>query len=115
MPGINKSGPQGYGPMTGRGMGNCNPAAPGYGNQYGNAGSLGRGPGRRQGRKRSMGYGMRATGGRGFACGRIVGAGNDTSQGTAGEIEMLKAQADSVQNTLDAIQKRMAELEKNND
>ncbi len=115
MPGINKSGPQGYGPMTGRGMGICNTAAPDYANRNAGAESFGRRPGRRQGRRRSMGYGMRATGGRGFACRRIVSAGNDTSQGTAGEIEMLKAQADSVQNTLDAIQKRMAELEKNND
>ena len=115
MPGFNKSGPEGNGPMTGRSMGICNTAVPGYGNQYSDAGGFGRRLGRRQGRRRSMGSGMRGAGGRGFARRRFFDAGSDPSQDTAGEIEMLKAQADSVKNTLDTIYRRMAELEKNND
>ena len=115
MPGFNKSGPQGNGPMTGRGMGICNAAVPGYGNQYAGEGSFGRRLGRRQRRGRSMGSGMRAADGRGFARRRFFSAGSDTSPGTAEEIEMLRAQADSVKNTLDTIYSRMAELEKNYD
>ena len=115
MPGFNKSGPEGNGPMTGRGMGICNAAVPGYGNQYAGAGSFARGPGMRQGRRRRLGSGMRGTGSRGFARRRVYDAGNDPLQDTAGEIQMLKAQADSVKNTLDTIYRRMAELGKNND
>jgi uncharacterized membrane protein len=57
---------------------------------------------------------MRGAGGSGFARRQFFNAGNDTSQDTTGEIQMLKAQADSVKKTLDTIYRRMAELEKNN-
>lgn len=59
MPGFNQSGPQGLGPMTGRGQGVCgnrNMAGSGYGAGYGGRGcgrgfgGGGRGMGRRMGR-----------------------------------------------------------------
>ncbi|PIE62559.1 MAG: hypothetical protein CSA25_04480 [Desulfobacter postgatei] len=61
MPGFNQRGPQGSGPMTGRGQGVCrnrNMAGDDYANRYGGRG-CGRGFG---GRGRGMGRGM----GRGF-------------------------------------------------
>jgi hypothetical protein len=61
-----------------------------------------------------MDSGMGGAGGRGFARRRLFNADNYTSQDTAGEIEMLKAQAESVKNALDTIYRRMEELKKNN-
>ncbi|WP_321416995.1 DUF5320 domain-containing protein [uncultured Desulfobacter sp.] len=64
MPGFNQRGPQGVGPMTGRGQGICgnrNATGAGYGTGYG-AGYGGRGCGRGFGGGRGMGRGM----GRGF-------------------------------------------------
>ena len=55
MPRFDGTGPMGQGPMTGRGMGPCNPnARPGYGRGYG------------QGRGRGMGQGYGRGRGRGF-------------------------------------------------
>jgi len=64
MPGFNQRGPQGLGPMTGRGQGRCgngNTAGAGYGTGFG-AGYSGRGCGRGFSGGRGMGRGM----GRGF-------------------------------------------------
>ena len=64
MPGFNQRGPQGLGPMTGRGQGGCgnrNTAGAGYGTGFG-AGYSGRGCGRGFAGGRGMGRGM----GRGF-------------------------------------------------
>lgn len=53
MPGLDKTGPQGNGPMTGRAQGLCR--------QDGNGGRRGRGPatGNGQGRRRGLRCGMR--------------------------------------------------------
>lgn len=51
MPGFDKTGPEGKGPMTGRGMGPCNPNTPK---------DLGRGLGRGRGRGRGRGLGRQA-------------------------------------------------------
>ena len=50
MPGFDKTGPEGKGKMTGRGMGSCNPDAPS---------GFGRGGGRGMGRGRGQGFGRR--------------------------------------------------------
>ncbi len=79
MPAMNGTGPQGYGPMTGRGMGRCGGIArfdgPGYGM------GMCRGFGRGQGAGYGSGWGMRPGRGLGwFAAGyrdvddRLAGA-----------------------------------------
>jgi len=79
MPGFNQTGPQGLGPMTGRGQGGCgnrNMTGAGYETGYG-AGYGGRGCGRGFGGGRGTGRGM----GRGFgpAAAPAPGAANETS------------------------------------
>ena len=115
MPGYNRSGPMGNGPMTGKGMGFCNNMDLGVARQYPGAVGLGRGMGMRQGRRRGIGYGMGGAGGRGFARRCVSDFDSFGQQETAGEIETLKRQAESLKNTLDAINRRMEELEKAND
>ncbi len=107
MPGFDGGGPAGEGPMTGWGRGYCNPGNAGYG-----------GPVPRRGYG-GMGFGRGFRGGAGF--GR--GFGRGYVQGYApyhaaypvsvpDELEMLKQQAESVKSTLDAINTRISELEK---
>ncbi len=92
MPGRDRTGPQGAGPMTGRGMGDCS----GY-NQPANArGGFGFG---RQGAGRGWRHRFYATG--------IPGWALPTPEQ---ESANLKAQADLLKIQLDAIQKRIEEL-----
>ncbi|WP_035238559.1 DUF5320 domain-containing protein [Desulfobacter vibrioformis] len=74
MPGFNQRGPQGFGPMTGRGQGVCaNQNMAGTGAGYG-AGFGGRGCGRKfGGGGRGMGRGL------GPAAGPVPGAENETA------------------------------------
>lgn len=79
MPGFNQRGPQGLGPMTGRGQGVCgnrSATGAGYGAGYGGAGYGGRGCGRGFGGGRGMGRGL----GRGFgqAAAPVTGTVNET-------------------------------------
>ena len=57
MPGFNKTGPLGDGPMSGKAQGMCRPAR--SGRQQEQAGSCGQGRGRRQGRTFRCGMGNR--------------------------------------------------------
>ncbi len=69
MPGLNRTGPQGQGPMTGGARGNCNTANvqgvrlanPAVG--FGRGMAYGRGYGRNRGNDDSMGMGQRGYGG----------------------------------------------------
>jgi hypothetical protein len=111
MPGLDRTGPWGEGPMTGGGFGYCNPSYRGYGTP------LGRGYGYGRGLRR--GFGFRG----GFARCRGYGWYPPTSgwyppaYGPAypvsakDEIERLRAEADYIRETLDAINKRIEELE----
>lgn len=83
MPGLSGTGPQGMGPMSGRGMGNCNPQ-----NSTNNQNSpmFGRG----------MGFGRRGSFGRG--CGRGFGRGMNYS--IQDEKEMLEARLDVINKNL---------------
>ena len=90
MPGYNESGPEGNGPMTGRGTGICNTATPGYGSQYAGAGNFGRGAARRRGRRRGMGSGMNGTGGKGMTRRRSFKTNNYPAQDAAEDIDRLK-------------------------
>lgn len=78
MPGLNGSGPQGDGPMTGRGMGRCRnnnsnnitpdgfqPGGPGMGRGPAGRGSRGRGLGTGRGSSTGKGAGFRHRSGRG--------------------------------------------------
>jgi len=107
MPGLDRSGPEGAGPMTGGGRGRCNPAASEYEARF--AGGYGRGV--RRGRGIRGGYrngiGMR----RGFAW-DAPAYGSAWPVDETSEVNMLKAEADYMKNTLDQINRRVAELEK---
>jgi Family of unknown function (DUF5320) len=99
MPGRDRTGPMGAGPRTGRGMGYCGAnEQPGFSNQpagyrgWFNAGYGGRGRGWR--------YRFFATGIPGWAV-------TEPEQ----ETTFLKNQADLLKTQLDAIQKRIEELE----
>ena len=103
MPGFDGAGPQGYGPMTGRGLGLCNPQ---YGRGYGYGRGFGRGMGRGFGR--GMGRGFRG----GFGWG-YDGAYAPPAYSPAQEMADLKAEAQMLQTTLAQINERIAALEAN--
>ena len=115
MPGFNRTGPMGAGPMTGGGRGYCHPARVGLLAVYGGYG-YGRGLGLKRGFRGGYDYGM----GRGY-CGRPQewyppAAGPAYSQayqmGDTSEIEILKEQVDHMKNTLDGINRRIDLLQK---
>ena len=58
MPGLNKTGPCGQGPQTGRKMGNCNQADDTQTSEFGRGSGLGRG----LGRKKRLGNGWNSPG-----------------------------------------------------
>lgn len=108
MPGFDGQGPMGAGPMTGGARGYCNPAYAGYDRSLG----YGRGMGRGRGAGTGYGYGM----GRGFrrGYGRMAAPyapAMAPAYRPADELSELRQQADAVQNTLKAINSRIAELE----
>ncbi len=110
MPGFNRTGPMGAGPMTGGARGLCNPAGAG---RIPGAIGYGRGMAFRRGYG-GGGFGMGMAHGRGF--GRGYGgyppvAVPDIVPTPANELEMLKSQADYLQQSLSTIQSRINELE----
>jgi hypothetical protein len=106
MPGYDRSGPMGGGPMTGGMRGFCNPAA--TANRFS---SFGGGRGFGQGFRGGMGRGRRSGFGRGFS-GYPQAVAGPYADGSAVELDGLKAQADFLRNSLDAISQRIAQLEK---
>ncbi|SLM32595.1 conserved hypothetical protein [Desulfamplus magnetovallimortis] len=122
MPGFNGQGPMSQGSMTGGGRGYCRSSFSGIGRSF--AGGSGRG----YGQGMNMGYGNSFNGGRCFAGGRrrggmgrgagfIPGGGvpyempYTNAPDPATEIEMLKRDAEGLQNHLDMIKKRMSEID----
>lgn len=106
MPRGDRRGPEGFGPMTGRGYGYCaGYDAPGYA-----APAPGRGMGRGMGRRRGRGYGWGpaawAPGGRGPAP-WAEPPGYDPAQ----ELDALRRQAAYFQQGLDQVKRRIDELE----
>jgi hypothetical protein len=109
MPGFDRSGPMGAGPMTGsrRGMCGGNYNRPGtMGNGYGCG--PGRGMGFRRGNGRGRGFGYPAYDG--YPAPRAFGPAYPVS--SADEMAMLKTEANAMQASLESIQNRIAELEK---
>ena len=113
MPRGDRTGPAGMGPMTGRAAGFCAGygvpgfANPGFGMGRGFGGGYGRGFGRGFGRGRGwgMGYGYGAVSP--YPMGPVA---NPVSP--ADEVEMLKREAQEMRDALTAIDKRVAELSK---
>jgi hypothetical protein len=98
MPGFDGTGPQGMGQMTGGGRGYCVTDANAYsvpGRRYG------RGMGRGMGMGRGIGYGFRA-----FSQAPYY-------QQPVEDVNMLKQEASYIKEELDAIQKKINELESN--
>ena len=118
MPGLNGTGPMGGGPMTGGGRGLCNPygrsyAFWGYGRGCGFRGGFGSGFGRGRGYARGIGR-------RGFypawgePYGPVYGQASYQSLPTMhpeDEINALRDQVTFMERDLDAINKRIKELE----
>ncbi len=96
MPAGDGTGPKGAGPMTGRGAGHCT--------DYDAPGSTNPMPGRGFGMGWGRGRGRRGRGRFGYAPAR-------GAPGPAQGLEFLKAQAESLKQQLDAIGRRIVELE----
>ncbi|MBW2490075.1 MAG: DUF5320 domain-containing protein [Deltaproteobacteria bacterium] len=113
MPGFDRSGPMGAGPMTGGRRGLCNPAYAGYDSRFDGMFGFDRG----------LGFGRGFRGGFGRGMGRAFGRRfwNQPSyypayaQTPEEELNMLKAEANAVKNSLDTINRRIAELEKSSE
>ena len=107
MPGFDRSGPMGGGPMTGGGRGYCNPATtPGPGafvGGYAGGSRIRGGLGRGRGWRRGLGRGYRFY---------PPAAGLADSVDTAGELAALRNEADYLKGSLDAVARRIDELEK---
>jgi len=105
MPGFDRSGPMGAGPMTGGQRGLCNrsgnvsdfPTYSGLG--------YGRGMGFGPGRAWRRGYGRRCFGYPAGYDGNTILNGDD-------EMRMLKAEADAMKKSLEALQKRIQDLDR---
>ena len=111
MPGFDRTGPMGAGPMTGGARGRCNPAIAGTIPAYAGGCGYGRGLGLRRGFTGGYGpwQGRRRGYGRGYGGYPFVGL-PAVPLDTAAEIDILKAQADYMKNSLDAINSRIDEL-----
>jgi hypothetical protein len=119
MPGFNRTGPMGAGPMTGGGRGLCNPATAASARAFTGVSGYGGGLGLRRGFRGGGGFGRGAGMGRGY--GRGYGMGYGWYPPTMGpafpysgadEMEMLRAEANYLKESLEAIKTRMDELEK---
>lgn len=106
MPGFDRRGPMGAGPMTGGRRGLCNPATArdarafigDYGGGLGFRGGFGRGRGWRRGFGRGYGWIPAA-------------AGPDNAVDRVAELAALRHEADYLKDSLDAVNRRIAEFE----
>lgn len=113
MPGFDRTGPMGAGPMTGGARGRCNPATAGTIPTYAGGYGYGRGLGLRRGFRGGFGpgAGLRRGYGRSYGWYPPV-AGPVYPVDAADEMDMLKAEADYLKNSLDAISARIDALKK---
>jgi len=113
MPGLDRTGPVGAGPMTGGARGRCNPETVGTVPNYAGSYSYGRALGVRRGFRGGFGpgRGMRRGYGRGYGWHPPV-AGPVYPADAADEMDMLKAEADYLKKSLDAINTRIDAMER---
>lgn len=118
MPGGDRTGPRGMGPMTGRAAGFCaGYSMPGYANpMQGRGMGMGRGMGWGRGMGRGMGYGFRGGRGGGWSAPAYgyrtpVAEPFDAPPTRQQEIEELRNQARYFENALSEIKNRLSELE----
>lgn len=110
MPGFDRSGPMGAGSMTGGRRGFCNPANIRNGGRFTGALGFGRGMGPGRGFRGGFGPGMgRAFGRRGW---NKLANYPPHPEYAEEDLNILKAEAESVKNTLDMINRRIAGMEK---
>ena len=113
MPRFDKTGPKGAGPMSGGARGRCNPATAGTVPAFAGGYGYGRGLSLRRGFRGGFDPGMGR--GRGFGRGNRCyppALGSSYPAEAASEMDdMLKANADYMQKSLDAINKRIETLE----
>ncbi len=116
MPLRNGTGPNGNGPLTGRGLGNCNTNVQRsdreefFNRDFGRGNGMGRGGGFGFGRGGGRGFGR--GGGRGFGLGANRGNYYNTPEITPQqEVNVLKEEITSMQNDIDSAKKRVSELE----
>jgi hypothetical protein len=124
MPGFDGTGPASMGPMTGGGRGFCNPSWASYGPMSARGAGYGRGFARGYGRARGLARGAGFGRGRGFGwrgffppAGGWYGPAYGTGYASPydvqpeDEIRTLKDEAKYMKDELDAINKRIEELE----
>jgi len=111
MPGFDRTGPMGAGPMTGGARGRCNSATTGTIPAGTGGYGYGRGLGLRRGYRGGSGPGMGRGRGFGRGCGSYPPAAGPVYQmDAASEMDMLRVDADYLQKSLAAINKRIDEL-----
>ena len=110
MPGFDRTGPMGAGPMTGGARGRCNPATAATVTAYAGGYGYGRGLGLRRGFRGGYGPGRGRGYGRGYG-GYPPAAGPAYSVDATAEMDMLKADADYLEKSMEAINNRIDELE----
>lgn len=116
MPGFDRTGPRGEGPMTGGGRGLCNSYGSGYGRPYGfygvGRGGMPWGGGRGRawggGRGRGRGFGRAGFGGWDYPYANPVAPGPSEDD----EKRYLADQMSALEDELRAIKERLAELDK---
>jgi hypothetical protein len=114
MPGFDRNGPMGAGPMTGGGRGRCNPSNAGTGVPY--VGSYCRGLTLRRGFRGGFSRGIGAGRGFGRGYGWYPAAAHAIAPvEPATEVDILKAEADTMKKSLEAINKRIEVLVKEKD
>ncbi|KUK50216.1 MAG: hypothetical protein XD76_1563 [candidate division TA06 bacterium 32_111] len=114
MPGGDRTGPAGFGPMTGRAAGYCaGYSVPGYANPVGGRLGMGfrRGFGRGFGRGAFSGYPAYSPAAPAYPA---YGANypNEGNLDPKQEMDILQAEAEDIKAELDAVNKRLAELKK---
>lgn len=107
MPGFDRSGPMGTGSMTGGRRGLCG-GAYGRPNAVGEGYDRGRGVGQRRGYGRGRCFGYAGYGG--YPYPHAFGPANPV--GRADEMAMLRAEANAMKASLESVQNRIAEMEK---
>ncbi|MBN1123781.1 MAG: DUF5320 domain-containing protein [Sedimentisphaerales bacterium] len=109
MPGGDRTGPAGMGPITGRAAGFCaGHPVPGYMNPAPGRGFWGAGRGFGRGRGMGRGWGFRGSGWGGWYGPGIV---PPATLSTEQELQMLRQQSENLQQTLNEINERISEIQ----